>query len=176
MAVSVSAQTMVFIVSVCVGTLLGVLYDVFRITRLAIRSGWAVVIIQDIMYLLACTIVTFIFMLRVNSGEIRFFIVVGEILGAVVYFLTLSILVMRISSITIDAIIRFNIFLRSLILPPMKRVYTKIDIGIDLKGAKVKRMLIKENKLMRIRLKVAQKMLYNLVYVKKAKKEAATKS
>ena len=172
MAISASAQALVFVVSLLVGALLGVLYDAFRIIRLAVRCGKAMLILQDVIFLLACTLITFLFLLRVNSGGIRFFIIMGEILGAVIYYLTLGVLVMKLAGAIIDAVRRFKAYLKSRMLPPMKHFYAKIDQSIDASGIKVKKMLIKENKLMRNRLKVAQKMLYNLIYVKRSKKEA----
>jgi Zn-dependent membrane protease YugP len=54
----------------------------------------------------------------------------------------------------------------------MKKTYAKINNGIDAEGRKTKKMLIKENKLFKIRLKRAQGMLYNLLHIQKAHNEA----
>jgi spore cortex biosynthesis protein YabQ len=171
LAVSVSNQALVFISACVVGACLGALYDLFRIIRLAVPCGKAAVFFQDLIFVLACTAVTFLFVLRESSGVVRFFIILGELLGAVLYSLTLGILVMKLSALIIGAVKRFLKYLRSLIMPPARRAAAKINRSIDDKGRKTKKLLIKENKLFKIRLKLTQKMLYNLLHIQKIQDE-----
>lgn len=172
MAVSVSAQALVFLYSCAVGAALGALYDIFRIMRLAVPCSKAAVFFQDVMFLLACALITFFFMLLESSGNVRLFIVEGEILGAVLYYMTLGVLVMKLSGVTLVAMKRFKSSIARLLSPPVKKTYTKINSFLDAKGRKAKKMLIKENKVFEIRLKLAQKMLYNLIHIQKAHNEA----
>ena len=172
MAVSVSAQTFVFLFSCVLGAGLGLLYDIFRIIRLAAPCGKVAVFFQDILFLLACTAATFLFLLRESAGEVRIFILVGEILGAVLYYLTFGTLIMKLSRLLIDSVKRFKAFLIRLLLPPMRRTSAKINRGFDVKSAKAKKMLIKENKLLQIRLKLIQRVMYNQLHVKKSHDKA----
>jgi spore cortex biosynthesis protein YabQ len=171
LAVSVSAQTLLFLASCVLGAALGALYDFFKIIRLAVPCRAAAVFFQDVIFLIACTLATFIFFLSRNSGEIRFFIIEGEILGAVIYRFTLSILVMKISGMLIKAVKKIIRSLQALILPPVKNTYAKMGRAVDEKGRKTKKLLIKENKLFKIRLKLIQKVLYNLLHVQKKHNE-----
>lgn len=167
MTVSVSAQALEFLLSCILGAGLGLLFDVFRIIRLAVKCGKFAVFFQDLLFLLVCTVVTFFFLLRESSGEIRIFIIGGEILGAALYYLTLGVLMMRLSRIVIDAIRRFKSFLMRHLLPPIRQTRVKIGNTFDKNAQKAKVMLKKENKLFKLSLKVVQKKMYNLIHIKK---------
>lgn len=99
----VTVQTMIFLRALAVGAVLGVVYDLFRIFRMTVRCGTVHIFVQDCIYYFFCGLVTFSFMLSSSAGQIRFFILLGELLGAVLYLTTLGVLVMKVSS----GIIRF---------------------------------------------------------------------
>ncbi|MBC8545335.1 spore cortex biosynthesis protein YabQ [Clostridiaceae bacterium NSJ-31] len=101
--IEVNTQTTVFLQSLALGFALGLFYDVFRIFRLAIRHSSAIIFLEDITYFVVCAIVTFLFSLSAINGHVRVFLVIGELLGATVYYFSLGALVMRVSK----AIIRF---------------------------------------------------------------------
>lgn len=175
MTVSVSAQAMEFLLSCILGAGLGLLFDVFRIIRLAGKCGKIAVFFQDILFLLVCTAVTFLFLLRESSGEVRIFIIGGEILGAALYYLTLGALVMKLSRVIIDALGRLKRFLVRHLMPPARRAKVKIGNTFDKNTQKAKAMLKKENKLFKLGLKVVQKKMYNLIHIKKIHGEAGQK-
>ena len=99
----VTVQTMIFLRSLAIGAVLGVVYDLFRIFRMTVHCGSVSIFIQDCIYYFFCGLVTFSFMLNSSAGQIRFFILLGELLGAVIYLTTLGVLVMKVSS----GVIRF---------------------------------------------------------------------
>ena len=95
MTVSVPAQMLAFLAACAMGAALGFLYDLFRIFRLIVPCGRGGLLLLDILFFLLCAAATFLFLLTDNAGGIRFFLLEGELLGAVVYLLTLSRLLMR---------------------------------------------------------------------------------
>lgn len=137
--VEVNTQTLVFLQSLALGFALGLLYDVFRIFRLAIRHSSAILFLEDMAYFITCAVITFLFALSAVNGHVRVFLVIGELLGATVYYFSLGVLVMNISK----AIIRFvkallyllyRVFLRpvirlaSFILRKLSKVAEKIAV------------------------------------------------
>lgn len=99
----VSSQVLVFFYSCFLGAALGVAYDVIRIFRRAIPHNYAVIGIEDFAFFVLVALQSFRFMIGVLDGRVRCFIVIGEILGWVLYFFTISIVIMGIS----EQIIRF---------------------------------------------------------------------
>ena len=103
MDLSISQQAWVFLWSLLLGAGLGLLYDFFRILRLAIRWNSFWIFIQDLLYWFICAVATFFYIFATNSGEVRWYIFFGALCGAGIYFVTLSVLLMRSSR----AVIRF---------------------------------------------------------------------
>ena len=97
MEVTLSSQLLSLGISALVGLALAVVYDVFRVTRILFRTGKIAMYVQDILYGIAAAFVTFLLALAVNSGEIRFYIIGGELIGMAVYFLTLGRITVRIA-------------------------------------------------------------------------------
>lgn len=97
MEISVAAQTWMFLLSIALGAALGVCYDVFRVLRVAFRHpSWAV-LAEDILFALICTASSFLYMLCVDFGRIRFFVLIGEGVGFALYYCTVGVLVLGIS-------------------------------------------------------------------------------
>ena len=81
-----SEQVLIFIASLGVGFLLGVLYDFLRALRLSFtRVKWSVIIF-DLLYFFMVAFLSYIFILASNKGEVRSYIIIGELLGAVFYY------------------------------------------------------------------------------------------
>ena len=87
---SVTVQTMIFACSCILGAGLGILYDVFRIIRMVINSKSVAIFVEDVIYFILSGIITFVFVLKINSGESRFYILAGEGIGWIAYHLTLG--------------------------------------------------------------------------------------
>ena len=87
---TVTMQMIIFTLSCILGIVLGVLYDIFRIIRMVINSKSIAIFIGDIIYFIISGIITFIFVLKINSGESRFYIMAGEGIGWIAYHLTLG--------------------------------------------------------------------------------------
>ncbi len=86
----VSNQAYVFLCSVAGGMLMAFVYDLFRIKRRAFRAGRIVTFIDDILYWIIVAILIFAVIYISNEGEIRGYIVLGILIGAILYILLLS--------------------------------------------------------------------------------------
>ena len=103
MILSMSDQAWLFLTTVLAGFVIGIVYDAFRIVRKIVSHRYWMVQLEDILYWLSVSLMMFYFMLHRNYGEIRFFSIAGVALGTVIYFCSLSLVVMKVSV----AVIRF---------------------------------------------------------------------
>ena len=114
---SVSGQLQVFGLSVLLGVGLGLVYEVFRLLRLAFFSQKTVVFVQDVLFSLTALVSTFVFVVAVNEGQLRFFLLIGELCGFMVYYFTLGTLIFHLSSLIIGTVRKMLSFL----LSPLKK-------------------------------------------------------
>lgn len=159
-SLSLAAQTKGFLFSLGFGFLMGAVYDMFRIIRIAISKGKKTQIFFDIVYCILLAFLTFIFFITINEGEIRIYLLLGEAIGFLAYGLSLGVIVVAFMETFIG-------WIKSgfkLIFKPVKKLLVKIK-GFLTKGNKRKKKL--ENK-WKIHLKPNKHLLYNL-FVKQGK-------
>lgn len=87
MAVSVTNQFHIFLLSLLGGALAGVFFDLFRTFRRLVRSRAVWVGVQDLLFWLLSAAAAFLFLYRTNYGEPRWYIFFGILLGALLYHL-----------------------------------------------------------------------------------------
>ena len=58
-------------------------------------SSAGAVVAEDVIYFVFCSFMSFFLTMTVNFGQVRFFILLGELLGFLLYYLTLGTLVMK---------------------------------------------------------------------------------
>lgn len=75
------------------GGALGVLYDCFRLLRLMFPAGRGMVFWQDGFFFLLSAAALFRFTLRLCSGQLRLFVLMGCLLGFFLYYGTVGALV-----------------------------------------------------------------------------------
>lgn len=122
MEISVSAQFLSFSYALLFGAVTGILYDVFRIVRVAFPIGKAAVFLEDIIFLVSAGILNFVFMLEFNSGIIRIFILLGTLLGFYIYYNTVGRLVIGSAKFIIKIIKGILSFIFGLIFIPLKKI------------------------------------------------------
>lgn len=102
-SVAQAEQLKIFLTSLGVGFLLGMLYDIFRFFRLSFSRFKAATVIIDTLYFLLFGFLSYIFILTVNKGEIRFYILLGEALGASFWYFAFAPVSFKIT----NAVVRF---------------------------------------------------------------------
>lgn len=86
----VTSQVNVFLCTVAGGILIGIIYDFFRVLRKFFRTGSVAAFFEDIIFWIVVSLVLFFTLYISNDGEVRFYIFVGAAIGAALYFLTAS--------------------------------------------------------------------------------------
>lgn len=98
MAITIAGQTAVFLRSLLLGVTLGCFYDLFRITRIALLLPSLLILLEDLLFFLFSSVTLFGFLLENSDGQIRWFILLGVVLGWTVYYFTVGSLVMKCSA------------------------------------------------------------------------------
>lgn len=127
----VSSQTILFLTSIEIGILMGVLFDLVRIFRKLIKHPNFLVQIEDMLYWVVCGFVSFYMLYICNYAEIRPYIFIGIILGGILYLCTFSIIFMKIATIIIDYIKRIITRVIALILIPIKGLIRLVKIPLS---------------------------------------------
>lgn len=140
MEITIVHETQMFLTALLVGAGLAAVYDIFRILRIAVYTSRAAIIAEDLCYFIFFTIVTFMYILRDNSGSVRIYILFGQALGWVLYYLTIGSFVLSCSKtiirvckawicffyrLFIRPVLRFASFLYRLILRPFRFIWEK---------------------------------------------------
>lgn len=97
-------QAYVFLVSILVGGVLAIIFDFFRLLRRKGNTKNYIVYIQDILYWLIVTFVIIMSAFITNDGELRGYMFIGYILGAIIYVVTFSPYIMKIANKILDFI------------------------------------------------------------------------
>ena len=134
-----SEQLSIFLSSLGVGFILGVLYDILRGIRLSVSKSKVLVVVFDLIYFLLLAFITFIFILAANKGEIRFYIILGEIIGLVFYYVSFGIAAIKITDKIIGLLRRFYSFSFRVLSAPfrlMERLFLSLKEKIKKKFRK----------------------------------------
>lgn len=123
MEISVTTQSMTFLYACLVGAAFGVLYDVFRILRLAFPKGSVLIIVEDILFFAICGVCTFFFLLTFSSGQVRYYIILGILVGFFLYYFTLGKLIYAVSGLIIKGIKKALHFLFRVISWPFRKIF-----------------------------------------------------
>jgi spore cortex biosynthesis protein YabQ len=163
LGISLSGQSGLLLTACLLGFVLGAVYDIFRIARVVVRSGCLIVIVQDILFWLLCATVTFVFLLIQNNGRVRVLVIVSEGIGAALYYYTIGVFVLRKVKDSERAVKRRARSAVAAAMSPLSKIRRTVGHQIARGGRKADSLFKKESKLLKIRLQVQRKMMYNLI-------------
>jgi len=126
--ITINEQVFLFLTCVQTGVMMGMLYDLIRIFRKIIQHPNWMVQIEDLLYWVTCGCFAFIMLYWENYGQIRVFVFAGILIGSVLYFLTFSILFMKVATWVIFWIKKIINQLIQFVLIPIKCIIRILDI------------------------------------------------
>lgn len=88
--VNINLEVKLFLASVIWGIILVVLYDGIRILRRVIKHNWFVSGMEDVLFWSIGAILFFRMMYQINDGAIRGFVIMGMLVGMVLYHYSIS--------------------------------------------------------------------------------------
>jgi len=94
---SLAEQTYAFLMTILAGGVVGLLFDLYRVLRSALRPKQLATALTDLLYWIVVTPTVFAMLLAGNWGELRFYVLVGLAVGLALYFQALSAVVIYIS-------------------------------------------------------------------------------
>lgn len=160
MEVSVSNQLYVFFVMILCGVCAGVLFDLLRALRRAFGANSFTTSVSDILFWLAISIGVYMTIFMFNYGQIRWYEIIGIILGSVIYFLALSGIIMKILGALFNFFTKIFQFIFKIILTPLVFLYKMIKrplfyivgkVGRVFRGAKSRSLGLVEKMRMSLR-------------------------
>lgn len=84
------SQEQVFILFFIIGTIIGMIFDFFRVIRKSFKVPDYITFIQDVVFFILAGIIIISGIIILNSGEIRLFLFLAIFFGMLIYFLTIS--------------------------------------------------------------------------------------
>ena len=98
---------------------IGLLFDFFRIQRKVLKTCDFITYIQDILFWIVSGLIIIFVIMKYTNGEIRIYMVLGIILGILIYFLIISKYIMKI----FVCILSFLLNIIGKLLFPIKKIY-----------------------------------------------------
>lgn len=112
-------QQIIILIHFCIsGLAIGFLFDFFRIQRKVIKTYDLITYIQDITFWIVTAIIIIITVLKYTDGEIRSYMVIGLVLGIIIYFYAFSKFIIKFVLKVTDIIKR----ILSILVYPIKKI------------------------------------------------------
>lgn len=154
-------QTNLFLLSILVGALLGVVYEIFRVIRITLPHNDIAVFFEDLLFSFIWGFSMLVFVIELGRGELRLFFVIGNIIGFVLYFLTVGNVVNRVIRMLARAVKwLFSLILRTFVRP-VGRFFNALYIMLKPIFCNLYLNLIKKIPKSKKNLKTRDKVLYN---------------
>ena len=116
-------QAYLFLVFSLTGVIIGILFDFFRILRKTIKTPNIITYIEDVLFWILTGVLILYNIWYFNDGEIRIFMFLGIILGALIYMSILSNIVI----LVLTKILQIIIKILEIPFKLIKSVVTKIS-------------------------------------------------
>lgn len=83
-------QVYIFFSSVLIGTIMGIIFDFFRALRRKGNTKNILVYVQDIIFWIIIALIIIVSSFIINNGELRGYMLLGYVLGVLIYILVFS--------------------------------------------------------------------------------------
>lgn len=161
------SQEYMLAVSIMTGMLLGSMWDAYRLLRHFIKLGPFGTAIGDFIYWLTSIYIGITLIFDISYGNVRFFLLLGFMTGALLYFYGISRYILRLLIFIVDKILKIIKKTIDFLTEPFKALIKKLRIILypfKLKYEKIRNNAKKRYKFFKFRLKKIsknKKMVYN---------------
>ncbi|HEY5587071.1 MAG TPA: spore cortex biosynthesis protein YabQ [Ruminiclostridium sp.] len=128
--ISIVGQVYIFLYAILGGAIVAFLYDILRIKRRAIKTSIIIVSLEDIIYWLVAAVLLFITVYKINSGEMRGYIFIGNVIGVILYEELLSKVIIESSVMVINIIKKTLLFVWRILSYPFKLIFKILAVPI----------------------------------------------
>ena len=84
------SQEQVFLLFFIVGIIIGFIFDIFRAIRKNFKAHDKITFIEDLIFIILSGYLVIYSIIKINGGEIRFYLFLGIFFGILIYSLTIS--------------------------------------------------------------------------------------
>ncbi len=119
-------EAVLFLHSVFMGVIITFVYDWFLIIRKLIKHGTIWISLEDFFFWIACGLGVFYMLYRENNGILRWFTVIGAMLGMICYKWLVSKKFVKIMSTCIYKIMWILVKILQVIVKPFKWLFKKL--------------------------------------------------
>ena len=84
------SQEQIFIFFFIIGIIIGIIFDIFRVIRKSFKTSDLLTFIEDFIFLGLTSILVIFSIIKLNGGEVRFYLFLGIFVGILIYSLTIS--------------------------------------------------------------------------------------
>lgn len=88
--IDIKFQLLTFLFACILGALYSAFYDLFRALRLVKNQKPFTIFLEDLFYFITLAFITFFYLLAFTNGEVRFYVIIGIVLGFLVFYILLS--------------------------------------------------------------------------------------
>lgn len=155
MVITMAGQLKELLFMIIFGFVLAFAYDLIRVSRRVVAQSLFYVSVEDVLYWLACSLLVFLAILRLNYGEIRFFYLLGIFIGAILYLTLISPFFLKISISVLGLILKVAKFF----LTPFTITYGVLKKIFELFVNFFKKLLKKLLKCAKINIRIVTKQL-----------------
>lgn len=121
--VYVADQTVSFLLSIGLGAVCCLLYDIVRIIHFFRVKKWLSTFIIDILYFVIVSFLTYCFLFFRCVGQVRLFVLIGQLFGFVICRNTLSVIFMKIWMFILKKVGKFLRFTKKI----CRRIFNMIE-------------------------------------------------
>lgn len=84
------SQEEVFLLFFIIGLIIGLIFDFFKVLRKAFKTSDLITFVEDLLFLFMAGSLIVFGIIKLNSGEVRFYLFLGMFFGILIYSLTIS--------------------------------------------------------------------------------------
>lgn len=113
---TIAMQLYSLVIFVICGIAIGIFFDIFRILRRAFKTPNIITYIEDIIFWIFSGVFFLFILFKFNNGQIRSYVVIGLLIGILLYMLTISKYFIKVSVTIIN-------FVKKIITYPIKLIF-----------------------------------------------------
>ena len=121
--INLKSQVLSFLGAIVLGIIFCCVYNIFKTLRKYGKITYLRLFLEDIVYFFCIAIITYIYLIAVTNGEIRFYILFGILIGFLLLYFTINSYILIIFKFALSLIITFN----KLLLKVFYLLFVKID-------------------------------------------------
>ena len=119
-------QAYLFLIFTLNGIFIGLVFDFFRILRQGFKTNNVITYVEDIIFWIISGLSVIYSMVNFCNGDLRFFMVIGLVIGFITYILTVSRYIRKCSISIINFLKKIVKFICSIFIYPLKIIYNII--------------------------------------------------